>query len=106
MQDGVRNKQDFFIFICMGTLASSISAAVTVQRIWTAMPTWQTEEISIHHVIVQYPILVAFLCIDIIIMISTMTQWHKHLRYQTILYVLWLKLTTAIFLHLGQTNKY
>ncbi|PRQ24131.1 putative protein S-acyltransferase [Rosa chinensis] len=70
---GKRNKRDFFILICMGTLTSTISAAVTVQRIWTAVPAWQTEEIWIHHVIVQYPSLVAFLCIDIIIMISTTT---------------------------------
>ncbi|KAM5548530.1 hypothetical protein ABKV19_000105 [Rosa sericea] len=105
---GKRNKRDFFIFICMGTLTSSISAAVTVQRVWTAVPTWQTEEIWIHHVIVQYPILVAFLCIDIIIMISTttLTVAQASQVMDTILYVLWLKLTTAIFLHLGQTNKY
>ncbi|CAJ1936198.1 unnamed protein product [Sphenostylis stenocarpa] len=29
---GKRNKRDFFIFICLGTLTSSVSAAVAVQR--------------------------------------------------------------------------
>lgn len=70
---GKRNKRDFFIFICMGTLTSIISAAVTVQRIWSSMPAWRTEETWIHHVVVQHPSVVAFLFLDVIILVAATT---------------------------------
>ncbi|KAF8404780.1 hypothetical protein HHK36_009669 [Tetracentron sinense] len=70
---GKRNKWDFFVFLCMGTLTSLISAVITVQRIWTALPAIPTAETWIHHVIVQHPGVVAFLVMDAIILISATT---------------------------------
>ncbi|XP_070662813.1 probable protein S-acyltransferase 23 isoform X2 [Malus domestica] len=70
---GKRNKRDFFIFICLGTLTSLLSTAVAVQRIWSALPGLQTEETWIRRVVVQYPSIVAFLFVDIIILIAATT---------------------------------
>ncbi|KAM2988733.1 hypothetical protein FF2_002792 [Malus domestica] len=68
-----RNKRDFFIFICLGTLTSLLSTAVAVQRIWSALPGLQTEETWTCRVVVQYPSIVAFLFVDIIILIAATT---------------------------------
>ncbi|XP_057976835.1 probable protein S-acyltransferase 23 [Malania oleifera] len=65
---GKRNKWDFFIFICMGTLTSSVAAVVAIQRIWTALLAFSAEESWIYHVVVQFPGVVAFLVVDIIIL--------------------------------------
>ncbi|KAK1567585.1 hypothetical protein Q3G72_013894 [Acer saccharum] len=70
---GKRNKRDFFIFLCMGNLTSLISAAVTVQRLWTAIPPLPTEETWMHHVVVQHPGAVVFLALDIVILIAATT---------------------------------
>ncbi|KAF5206561.1 S-acyltransferase [Thalictrum thalictroides] len=70
---GKRNKWDFFILICMGTSTSLISAIVTVQRIWIALPTMPTSETWIHHVVVEHPGAVTFLLVDTIIAISAAT---------------------------------
>ncbi|XP_009368343.1 probable protein S-acyltransferase 23 isoform X1 [Pyrus x bretschneideri] len=71
--DGKRNKRDFFIFIWLRSLTSLISTAVAVQRIWSALPGLQTEETWIRRVVVQYPSIVAFLFVDIIILIYATT---------------------------------
>ncbi|XWS62512.1 hypothetical protein CRYUN_Cryun06bG0017500 [Craigia yunnanensis] len=70
---GKRNKRDFFVFICMGTLTSFLGALIAVQRIWTAIPAVPAGETWIHHVIVHYPGLVAFLILDAIVLISGTT---------------------------------
>ncbi|EXB51440.1 putative S-acyltransferase [Morus notabilis] len=70
---GKRNKRDFFIFICMGTLTSFLSGAVAFQRIWTSTPTLSFEETWIHYVIVNHPGIVAFLLGDIIVFIVVTT---------------------------------
>ncbi|TQD70573.1 hypothetical protein C1H46_043895 [Malus baccata] len=70
---GKRNKRDFFIFICLGTLTSLVSTAVAGQRIWSALPGLQTEETWIRRVVVQYLSIVAFLFVDIIILIAATT---------------------------------
>ncbi|XP_015892573.1 probable protein S-acyltransferase 23 isoform X2 [Ziziphus jujuba] len=70
---GKRNKRDFFIFICMGTLTSFLGAAVAVQRIWTAVPALPAEGSWIHQVIVQYPAIVTFLVGDVVILIAATT---------------------------------
>ncbi|PON39771.1 Transmembrane protein [Parasponia andersonii] len=70
---GKRNKRDFFILICMGTLTSLISASVAVQRIWTATPALPIEEKWIHYVIVHHPGVVAFLLVDIVVFIVVTT---------------------------------
>ncbi|QCD84219.1 probable protein S-acyltransferase 23 [Vigna unguiculata] len=70
---GKRNKRDFFIFICLGTLTSSVSGAVAVQRIWTSTPTLLAGETWIHYMLVQHPGLVVFLVMDAIVFIAAST---------------------------------
>ncbi|XP_014509577.1 probable protein S-acyltransferase 23 isoform X2 [Vigna radiata var. radiata] len=70
---GKRNKRDFFILICLGTLTSSVSAAVAVQRIWTSTPTLLAGETWIHYMLVQHPGLVVFLVMDAVVFIAATT---------------------------------
>lgn len=70
---GKRNKRDFFIFLCVGTLTSFLSTAIAIQRIWTAIPPLPTEETWMHHVVVQHPGVVVFLALDIVILIAATT---------------------------------
>ncbi|KAJ9175028.1 hypothetical protein P3X46_013615 [Hevea brasiliensis] len=70
---GKRNKRDFFIFLCLGTLTSFLGAAITVQRIWTAVESLHTEGRWIHYVVVQHPGVVTFLVLDMIIFIAATT---------------------------------
>ncbi|KAF5448373.1 hypothetical protein F2P56_028915 [Juglans regia] len=67
---GKRNKRDFFVFLCLGTLTSFLAAAVGIQRIWMETPVLPTEETWIHHVVVQHPGGLAFLLVDIIILLA------------------------------------
>ncbi|XVE94066.1 hypothetical protein REPUB_Repub01dG0248400 [Reevesia pubescens] len=70
---GKRNKRDFFVFICLGTLTSFVGAFVAIQRIWTAKLALSAGESWIHHVIVNHPGLVAFLILDAMVFISATT---------------------------------
>ncbi|KHG18337.1 Palmitoyltransferase AKR1 [Gossypium arboreum] len=70
---GKRNKWDFFVFICMGTLTSFIGAFVAVQRIWTAIPVLSAGKTWIHLVIDHHPGIVAFLLLDALVLISATT---------------------------------
>ncbi|GMH23689.1 hypothetical protein Nepgr_025532 [Nepenthes gracilis] len=70
---GKRNKWDFFVFLCLGTMTSSLGAIVAVIRIWTAVPRIPTDETWLHHVLFNHPGIVAFLALDIIIFISATT---------------------------------
>ncbi|KAJ9705448.1 hypothetical protein PVL29_003470 [Vitis rotundifolia] len=70
---GKKNKWDFFVFICLGTLSTFIGAIVAVQRIWTALPTLRTEETWIQYVVVQHSGVVAFLVMDIILLMVSVT---------------------------------
>ncbi|XP_054793452.1 probable protein S-acyltransferase 23 [Prosopis cineraria] len=70
---GKRNKRDFFIFVCMATLTSFISGAVTVQRIWTSSIGLSEGETWIHHMLVQHPGAIAFLVLDTFIFIPAVT---------------------------------
>ncbi|KAJ7968360.1 S-acyltransferase [Quillaja saponaria] len=70
---GKRNKRDFFIFVCLATMTSSIGAAVAFQRIWTSTPTLPIEETWIHYVVVQNPGVIVFLLMDIVILIAATT---------------------------------
>ncbi|XP_043709002.1 probable protein S-acyltransferase 23 [Telopea speciosissima] len=67
---GKRNKWDFFVFVCLGTLTSFISAVVTIQSIRTELPAKLAEK-WIHHVVVEHPGRVAFLVVDTIVLIGT-----------------------------------
>ncbi|KAH7575503.1 hypothetical protein ACOSP7_004857 [Xanthoceras sorbifolium] len=70
---GKRNKWEFFIFLCFGTLTAVLSGAIAVQRIWTAIPPLPTEETWMHHVVVQHPGVVVFLALDTVILIAGTT---------------------------------
>ncbi|KMZ56706.1 putative protein S-acyltransferase 23 [Zostera marina] len=60
---GKRNKWDFFLLIWMGTLTSSISAIVTLHRLWT-INSQPSDESWIYHLITEYSGAVFFLLID------------------------------------------
>lgn len=70
---GKRNKRDFFIFICLGTITSSVSAVIAVHRIWTSIPAVPAGETWIHQVLVRHPGLVAFLVMDAVVVVATTT---------------------------------
>lgn len=70
---GKKNKWDFFVFICLGALSTFIGAIVAVQRIWTALPTLRAEETWIQYVVVQHSGVVAFLVMDIILLMASVT---------------------------------
>ncbi|GLT85917.1 hypothetical protein SLE2022_040880 [Rubroshorea leprosula] len=69
---GKRNKWDFFVFVCMGTLTAFVGAAVAVQRIWM-IPALPPAESWVHHVMVQHPGIVVFLVLDLIILVGAAT---------------------------------
>lgn len=62
---GKRNKWDFFVFICMGTLTTLLGAIITIHRMWTASPTLPSSESWIHHMISEHPGAVSFLFMDL-----------------------------------------
>ncbi|KAG5625329.1 hypothetical protein H5410_010547 [Solanum commersonii] len=79
---GKRNKRDFFIFLCMGSLTSIIGAAVALQNswnrlplagIWTSVPLLVADESWLHHVFFAYPGVIAFLFMDGVILIASVT---------------------------------
>ncbi|OVA06812.1 zinc finger protein [Macleaya cordata] len=70
---GKRNKWDFFVFVCMGTLTAFISTVVTVQRIWTNLPASTTSGSWLRHLVVQHPGAIVFLVMDAIILIAALT---------------------------------
>ncbi|XP_004504881.1 probable protein S-acyltransferase 23 [Cicer arietinum] len=70
---GKKNKRDFFIFICLGTMTSLVSGAVAIQRAWTSIPALPAGETWIHQVLVNHPGLVAFLVMDAVVVIAATT---------------------------------
>ncbi|KDO67953.1 hypothetical protein CISIN_1g009183mg [Citrus sinensis] len=68
---GKRNKRDFFIFLCLGTLTSYLASGIAIHRIWTA-PHLPADGTWIHYVLV-HPGLVLFLVLDTIILIAGTT---------------------------------
>lgn len=96
-----RNKRDFFIFLCLGTLTALVGGLVAVQSmlkplnlcicleylhldwiftassnmtgIWTSVPVPQGDETWIHHVIFAHPGIAAFIMMDTIILAATTT---------------------------------
>ncbi|GAV65114.1 Ank domain-containing protein/zf-DHHC domain-containing protein/Ank_2 domain-containing protein, partial [Cephalotus follicularis] len=68
---GKRNKRDFFVFLCLATITSSlITSLFIVKGIWTAIPVLPTGYSLIHYLVVHHPGVVTFLVLDIIIWIS------------------------------------
>ncbi|KAL9174385.1 hypothetical protein ABFS82_02G049900 [Erythranthe guttata] len=70
---GKRNKRDFVTFLVMGTLTTSIGGMVAIQRIWTSVPALSTGETWTHHVIFEYPGVIAFLVLDAAIFFAATT---------------------------------
>lgn len=69
---GKRNKRDFFIFLCLGTVSSFIGGFIAIQRIWTLVPI-RAEEMWIRHVASEHPGIVAFLFLDAFIVLAAGT---------------------------------
>lgn len=70
---GKKNKWDFFVFLCLGSLTSSLGGATAVLRIWSGVPAIPTSEIWMHYVVVHHPGVVFFLVMDFLIFIGTTT---------------------------------
>ncbi|GJW17375.1 probable protein S-acyltransferase 23 [Tanacetum coccineum] len=67
---GKKNKWDFFVFLFLGTLTSLISGVVAVHRTWTSIPSLQSEELWIMHVIFHNTGAAVFLFIDFFILLA------------------------------------
>ncbi|KAK2987430.1 hypothetical protein RJ640_018567 [Escallonia rubra] len=67
---GKRNKWDFFVFLCLGTMTAVLSGGVAIQRTWTSVPVLHTGETWIHHVVVRHPGAIFFLAVDALILLS------------------------------------
>nr|GEY38313.1 probable protein S-acyltransferase 23 [Tanacetum cinerariifolium] len=67
---GKKNKWDFFVFLILGTLTSVISGVVAVHRTWTSIPSLQSEELWIMHVIFHNTGAAVFLFIDFFILLA------------------------------------
>ncbi|XP_071697139.1 probable protein S-acyltransferase 23 isoform X2 [Rutidosis leptorrhynchoides] len=70
---GKRNKWDFFVFLFLGTVTSLISGVVAIYGMWTSVPTLQSQESWIFHVVFQHPGAAAFLFIDAFILLAAGT---------------------------------
>lgn len=57
----------------MGSLTSIIGAAIALQRIWTSVPLLVADESWLHHVFFAYPGIIAFLFMDGVILIASVT---------------------------------
>ncbi|CAH9079753.1 unnamed protein product [Cuscuta europaea] len=71
---GKRNRRDFFIFLCMGTMTSLIGAVVAIHRIWIPVPALGDDDgIWVHHLVFDHPLVFAFLFMDGVILFATFT---------------------------------
>ncbi|KAG1341873.1 S-acyltransferase [Cocos nucifera] len=61
---GKKNKWDFFVFLCMGTLTTFLGAVIAFHRMWTASPTIPSSEAWTHHMLTEHPGAVTFLVLD------------------------------------------
>ncbi|KAL2926791.1 putative protein S-acyltransferase 23 [Bienertia sinuspersici] len=69
----LKNKWDFFVFLCLGLATSSISGVIAVLRMWTAVPAISTSKTWMHYVIFHHPGVIVFLVIDFLIFVSATT---------------------------------
>ncbi|XP_072973696.1 probable protein S-acyltransferase 23 [Typha angustifolia] len=65
---GKRNKWDFFVLICMGTLTTSIGAVVALYRIWTEPVMVPSSETWLHYMVTNYPGAAVFLFLDVLLL--------------------------------------
>ncbi|XP_023511407.1 probable protein S-acyltransferase 23 [Cucurbita pepo subsp. pepo] len=70
---GKRNKRDFFVFVCLGTLTSLLAGCIAIKRIYEVPSALQTGETWFLHVVVHYPGVVIFLFLDGIIFLAATT---------------------------------
>ncbi|KAK9134174.1 hypothetical protein Syun_013504 [Stephania yunnanensis] len=70
---GKKNKWDFFVFLCLGTLTSFISGAVMIERIWAELSILPASAAWLHHVVVHHPGAVLFVVLDALILIAAAT---------------------------------
>lgn len=69
---GKRNKWDFFILICMGTLTTFLGAIITIHRMWTASSIVPSSGTWIHLMTSEHPGAVSFLVMDTIFLIGVL----------------------------------
>ncbi|KAK9110924.1 hypothetical protein Scep_018443 [Stephania cephalantha] len=70
---GKKNKWDFFVFLCLGTLTSFISGAIMIERIWAELSILPASAAWLHHVVVHHPGAVLFVVLDALILIAAAT---------------------------------
>ncbi|CAL9116986.1 unnamed protein product [Musa acuminata var. zebrina] len=70
---GKKNRWDFFVFVCMGTLTAFIGAVTAVHRLWTWSPIIPSSEKWIHLVVVEHPGAILFLGMDAILLSGVLT---------------------------------
>ncbi|KAK9110814.1 hypothetical protein Sjap_018874 [Stephania japonica] len=70
---GKKNKWDFFVFLCLGTLTSLISGAIMIERIWAELSVLPASAAWLHHVVVHHPGAVLFVVLDALILIAAAT---------------------------------
>ncbi|KAL1534453.1 protein S-acyltransferase [Salvia divinorum] len=70
---GKRNKRDFVVFLCFGTITALIGGAVALHRIRTSVLPVPTGESWSHFILFNHPGLIAFLVMDAAIFIASAT---------------------------------
>ncbi|XP_010939302.1 probable protein S-acyltransferase 23 [Elaeis guineensis] len=70
---GKKNKWDFFVFLCMGTLTTFLGAVIAFHRMWTGSPKIPSSETWIHHMVTEHPGAVTFLVLDVFVLSGAFT---------------------------------
>ncbi|KAM0937954.1 putative protein S-acyltransferase [Dioscorea sansibarensis] len=65
---GKRNKWDFFVFLCMGSVTSFIGAVITVHRMWTGSRSLLSSGTVITYMVKEHPGAVTFLVLDLVLL--------------------------------------
>ncbi|KAK8962953.1 putative S-acyltransferase [Platanthera guangdongensis] len=63
---GKKNKWDFFVFLCFGSLTSFIGAVIAAYRMWTGSMVIPYSGRWMHHMMKEHPGAVTFLVMDVI----------------------------------------
>ncbi|PKA46899.1 putative S-acyltransferase [Apostasia shenzhenica] len=69
---GKKNRWDFFVFLCLGSLTSFLGAVVTIYRMWTVSPVKPSSQRWFHHMLIVHPGAVAFVVMDSILLAGTL----------------------------------
>lgn len=65
---GKKNKWDFFVFLCCGSLTSLLGFITTVYRMWTGTPVKPSSGRWMHYMATEHPGAVAFLVMDSVLL--------------------------------------